>query len=257
MLGRLADHSKPLPIVALYPTIQAEGSRAGHPTIIVRTTGCTHRCYFGSGGWCDSWYTSIHPEKGRHSFQDVKALYADNCNIKDMTLTGGAPTMHPALVNELMHFAHQHDLFVTLETEGSHFVATDYPINLLSISPKFSNSLPQVGMRTPLGQVVDARMIHQHNKYRLNLTVIRRMINTHQDYHIKPVLDAELTALDELEDFLQQLQIPDDKVWVMPAGDSRAALMRAYGVVMNHARDRGWRFTPRPHIIAFDTERNV
>jgi hypothetical protein len=24
-------------------------------------------CYFGEGGWCDSWYTSIHPEKGTFS----------------------------------------------------------------------------------------------------------------------------------------------------------------------------------------------
>ncbi|MEM6405807.1 MAG: 7-carboxy-7-deazaguanine synthase QueE [Pseudomonadota bacterium] len=257
MSGRITDHHKTLPISALHPAIQAEGSRAGHPTIIVRTTGCTHRCYFGSGGWCDSWYTSIHPEKGCHSLQDVTNLYAQNPQIKDMILTGGAPTMHPALINELMHFAHQQKIHVTLETEGSHFVATDYPINLLSISPKFTNSVPPLGIRTPLGQVVDDKMRQQHDKYRLNLTAIRRMIDAHQDYHIKPVLDAELTALDELEDFLQQLQIPDDKVWVMPAGDSRETLIHSYGVVMNYARDRGWCFTPRPHIIAFDTERNV
>lgn len=257
MPGRITDQHAVLPILALYPAIQAEGSRAGHPAIIVRTTGCTHRCYFGSGGWCDSWYTSIHAEKGRYSLHQVQALYADNPQIRDMILTGGSPTMHPALINELMHFAHQQAIHVTLETEGSHVVTTDHPINLLSISPKFTNSVPQIGIRTPLGQVVDERMVRQHHKHRLNLTAIRHMIDAHQDYHIKPVLDAELTALDELEDFLQRLQIPDDKVWVMPAGDSRAALIHAYGVVMNHARDRGWRFTPRPHIMAFDTERNV
>ncbi len=257
MSGSITNQHAILPILALYPAIQAEGSRAGHPAIIVRTTGCTHRCYFGTGGWCDSWYTSIHPEKGRYSLHDVQALYAGNPQIRDMILTGGSPTMHPVLINELMQFAHQHHIHVTLETEGSHFVATEHPINLLSISPKFANSVPQTGTRTPLGQVVDAHMIRQHNKYRLNLTAIRQLIDAHQDYQIKPVLDAELSALDELEDFLQQLQIPDDKVWVMPAGDSRAALMRSYGVVMNHARDRGWCFTPRPHIIAFDTERNV
>jgi 7-carboxy-7-deazaguanine synthase len=257
MPGRIADQHKTLPIVALYPAIQAEGSRAGHPTIIVRTTGCTHRCYFGTGGWCDSWYTSIHPEKGRYSLHDIQTLYTQNPQIKDMVLTGGAPTLHPALINELLHLAQQRQIHVTLETEGSHLVTTDYPINLLSISPKFSNSIPPLGIHTPLGQIVDMRMQQQHDKYRLNLDTIRQLIDTHQDYHIKPVLDAELSALDELETFLQHLHIPDHKVWVMPAGDNRAALLQSYGKVMNYARDRGWRFTPRPHIMAFDTERNV
>jgi hypothetical protein len=33
---------------------KSEGSRQGRPTIAIRTTGCTHRCFFGAGGWCDS-----------------------------------------------------------------------------------------------------------------------------------------------------------------------------------------------------------
>ena len=54
--------------------------------------------------------------------------------------------MHGALVNELTHFAHERGIFITIETEGSHFLNTDYPINLLSISPKFKNSVPVVGV---------------------------------------------------------------------------------------------------------------
>jgi organic radical activating enzyme len=53
-LGRIEDYSKVLPIIELYRCVQSEGSRFGRPTIAVRTTGCTHRCYFGEGGWCDS-----------------------------------------------------------------------------------------------------------------------------------------------------------------------------------------------------------
>jgi len=64
VLKRIEDYDKVLPILELYRCVQSEGSRFGRPTIAVRTTGCTHRCFFGEGGWCDSWYTSIHPEKG-------------------------------------------------------------------------------------------------------------------------------------------------------------------------------------------------
>ena len=167
-LGRIEDYDKNLPIVEIYTAVQSEGSRAGYPTVVIRTTGCTHRCYFGEGGWCDSWYTSIHPEKGKYSFNDIIKMYDKNPHISEMMLTGGSPTMHKKLVNELTHLAHERDIFITMENEGSHFLATDYPINLLSISPKFSNSVPVIGVETPEGKITDERMIKQHNKFRLN-----------------------------------------------------------------------------------------
>ena len=112
-LKRIEDYDKNLPIVEVYTAVQSEGSRAGYPTVVIRTTGCTHRCYFGEGGWCDSWYTSIHPEKGQYNFNDIINKYKENPHIKEMMLTGGSPTMHSALVNELTHFAHENDIFIT------------------------------------------------------------------------------------------------------------------------------------------------
>ena len=152
MNKRIEDYNKVLPIVELYRCVQSEGSRFGRPTIAVRTTGCTHRCWFGEGGWCDSWYTSIHPEKGTFTFNDIINIYDENPHVKEMMLTGGSPTMHAALVNELTHFAHERGIIITIETEGSHFVPTDHPIDLISLSPKFSNSVPRVGITTPGGK---------------------------------------------------------------------------------------------------------
>ena len=68
-----------------------------------------------------------------------------------------------------------------MENEGSHFLPTDYPINLLSISPKFSNSVPVLGVETPEGKVTDERMIKQHNKFRLNYPAIKESIAYHSD----------------------------------------------------------------------------
>ena len=116
-LGRVEDYNKNLPVVELYTAVQSEGSRAGYPTVVIRTTGCTHRCYFGEGGWCDSWYTSIHPEKGKWTFNDIIKMYDNNPHISEMMLTGGSPTMHPKLVNELTHFAHERDIVITIETK--------------------------------------------------------------------------------------------------------------------------------------------
>ena len=257
-LKRINDYDKRLPIVEIYTAVQSEGSRAGYPTVVIRTTGCTHRCYFGEGGWCDSWYTSIHAEKGKYTFNDIIKMYDKNPHITEMMLTGGSPSMHGNLVNELTHFANERNVYITMETEGSHFLATDYPINLLSISPKFSNSVPTLGAITPQGGIADEKMIKKHNKFRCNWDAIRQSIEYHSDYHIKPVWDGkDEGALAEIMDAIKQLDAPRDKVWFMPAGDSREALFKSYPVLFDWVRDNGYRMTWRPHIIAFEDKREV
>ena len=258
MNKRIADYQKNLPIVEVYTAVQSEGSRQGIPTVVIRTTGCTHRCYFGEGGWCDSWYTSIHPEKGKFCFQDIIDIYDEHPYIDEMMLTGGSPLMHPALVNELTHLANERNILITIENEGSFFVPTDYPIGLLSISPKFSNSVPVLGVETPEGKVTDEKMIKQHNKHRLNIEAIKKMIEFHDDYHIKPVWDGkDMEVLEEIYDFIEKLGAPKSKVWFMPAGDTRQSLFNSYPLVMDFCRDNGFRFTGRAHIMAFNDQREV
>ncbi len=257
-MKRIEDLKRILPVNELYTAVQGEGSRAGFPTIVVRVTGCTHRCFFGEGGWCDSWYSSIHAEPGKFSLEDVELIIKLNPQVKDIMLTGGSPTMYPEIVNEFTHIASKYSMFLTMETEGSAFVRTNHKINLLSISPKFSNSIPVLGTKTPQGQVVDQRFIDFHNRSRLNTEAISKMIEYHADYHIKPVWDGENEEiLQEILNFLNRLSIPDHKVWFMPAGDTKEALFKSYPKVMNWVRDHGYRFTGRPHIIAFDNQRYV
>jgi 7-carboxy-7-deazaguanine synthase len=229
----------------------------GMPTIVVRTTGCTHRCFFGEGGWCDSWYTSIHPEKGKYTFQDIINAYDENPHIKEMMLTGGSPTMHPALVNELTHLAHERGIVITMETEGSHFVQTDFPIDLISLSPKFSNSVPKIGATTPQGKPVDERMITQHNKFRMNGEAIRKTLDYHNDYHFKPVWDGTEETLREIETFRGLANIPKEKTWVMPAGDTREELVKMYPKTMEMCIKHGYNFTGRAHIIGYQDQREV
>jgi 7-carboxy-7-deazaguanine synthase len=251
------EKAKKQSILELYRCVQSEGSRFGRPTIAVRTTGCTHRCWFGEGGWCDSWQTSIHPEKGTFTFNDIISIYDENPHIKEMMLTGGSPTMHPALVNELTHFCHERGIIMTIETEGSHFIETDYPIDLISLSPKFSNSVPKIGIETPNGKIVDQKMVDQHNKFRLNYTEIAAMISFHKDYHYKPVWDGTEENLEQIEECRQFLEIPKEKTYIMPAGDSREELIKMYPIVFEMCAEKGYNMTGRDHIIAYDKKRFV
>lgn len=243
-------------ILELYIAVQSEGSRL-KPTVVIRTTGCTHRCFFGEGGWCDSWYTSIHPEKPKYSLDDVKVIYDQNPQIKEMMITGGSPTMWSELLEQLTQFAKQRGIFTTLETEGSHFVETTHPIDLISLSPKFSNSIPILGVTTPKGKKVDQKFIDQHNKFRMNLKQMNDMLRYHSDYQIKPVWGGDERTLNEIRTFVREMAIPHDKVYLMPAGDTREELIKMYPVVMEQCIKEGWSFTGRPHIIAYNDQREV
>lgn len=248
-------------ILELYSCIQTEGSKAGFPNILVRFTGCTHRCYFGEGGFCDSWYTSWSPEKPAFSIDDVEDFIQSNLHITHLMLTGGSPTMYPEHCNEIIHLMHKYHgekAHITIETEGSHFISTDYKIDLVSLSPKFSNSLPVIGTTTPDGKIVDERFITQHNKFRGKYDVMLRMMNYHKDYHYKPVWSPnDKEALIEIEQFRKSLNIPLNKTWLMPGGDTREELIKVYPAVIEKCVELGYNFTGREHIIAYNTERGV
>jgi 7-carboxy-7-deazaguanine synthase len=257
----MIDYNKTQPVLEMYRATQTEGSLAGRPHIIVRTTGCTHRCYFGEGGWCDSWYTSIHPEKGKFTLQDIKQFFADNWDINHLMITGGSPSMHPDLVNELVTmFKHLHSStkgIVTIETEGSHMLHTDKPIDVISLSPKFSNSVPVIGVETPQGKITDQKMIDQHNKFRMKYDVICQLLAYHKDYHFKPVWDGTEELMQEIESFRKRFNIPKDKTWIMPAGDTREELLKMYPIVLDYCTTNAYNFSGRDHILAYGDKREV
>ena len=126
-----------------------------------------------------------------------------------------------------------------------------------SISPKFSNSVPVLGVATPQGAITDQKMVDQHNKYRLNYDAISNMMKFHTDYHYKPVWDGTDESLQDIESFRTFLDIPKDKTYIMPAGDTRDELVKMYPIVFDMCAEHGYNMTGRDHIIAFNQERMV
>ena len=53
------------------------------------------------------------------------------------------------------------------------------------------------------------------------------------------------------------IDIPKDKTFVMPAGDTRETLIEMYPKVFELCAEHGYNMTGRDHIIAYDTERGV
>ena len=92
-------------------------------------------------------------------------------------------------------------------------------------------------------------------------------IFAHPDTTVKDLKQIEISLYNrsplnvvpnpEVDEMIKELNIPADKIWAMPAGDDRESLFESYPIVMNFVRDKGWRFTGRSHIMAFNTERCV
>ena len=150
-LKRIEDYSKVLPIVELYRCVQSEGSRFGRPTIAVRTTGCTHRCYFGEGGWCDSYYTSIHPEKGKFTFNDIIKIGRTHTQDATPVTLGQEFLAYKVQIQTASVFISQAILYVTALAQGGTAVGTG-----LNCHPEFATKFAE-----KITEVSDLKSLHE------------------------------------------------------------------------------------------------
>lgn len=246
------DYSKKQPILELYGCLQSEGKYTGIPHILIRTTGCVMRCQFSDTDFCDSHYTSWSPEKGQFTLNDVIAFYKKHPEIKHTMITGGSPTMHEDLLKQLCHIAKQYNHFVTIETEGSKYVGT--VADFISLSPKLVNSIPRVGTTTPKGKEVTEKDVERHEKYRSNYDAMKKLIENHYDYQLKPVVSS-VDDITEIKYIQKELNIPNNKVWMMPAGGTPKELEEHRSWLMEWCWQNGYNYTDRIHIVAYGDKR--
>ena len=98
----------------IFVSIQGESTRAGHPCVFLRTTGCPLRC-----DWCDTEYAFHEGETWT-----VDDLVQEACRhgIPLVEITGGEP-LAQAAVPELARALLARGLTVLVETSGSHDIS--------------------------------------------------------------------------------------------------------------------------------------
>ena len=248
------DYNKVQPLGETYTCLQGEGKYIGIPHILIRVTGCRLRCQF-SNSFCDTPYASWKPEKGKFTLNDIVKFYEDNPHIKYTMITGGGPTIHPELLQELCRIGKYYRHTITIETEGSEFVQTVG--DNISLSPKLSNSTPRPGTWMPFtNREVTEKDKQQHEKWRCNYEAMEQLINNHPDYQLKPVISNE-EDLVEVKELQKRLDIPNDKVWLMPEGLVEEELNKRRRWLMELCTEQGYNFTDRLHIIAYGDTRGV
>ena len=113
-------------------------------------------------------------------------------------ITGGGPTSHPEMLQELCKIGKHYDNYITIETEGSEYVSTEG--DLISLSPKLSNSTPRPGTVMPFsGKVVTEKHKERHEKWRCNYDAMKMLIDVHPDYQLKPVISNKKDIIEEFE----------------------------------------------------------
>jgi 7-carboxy-7-deazaguanine synthase len=189
----------------IFYSLQGEGFLAGVPSVFVRLSGCPLRCR-----WCDTKY-AWHEDSGVEKSSEDIVTQVDDWPCQHVVITGGEPMINPQLP-QLVQALKNTGKHITIETAGIAYVP-DIPCDLMSISPKLSNSVP-----------LDEKLRAIHEDSRLDLAVLSELIE-HYNYQLKFVVEDESDQL-EIEETLERLGNVDyEKVMLMPQAAAREELI--------------------------------
>lgn len=223
-------------ISEVFESVQGEGRYTGVPSAFIRTSGCNLRCVF-----CDTPYTSWNPEGSERTIESLLAEVT-RFRARHMVLTGGEPLLVPELVPLSLELKRA-GWTVTVETAGTVFrpVAAD----LMSISPKLTNSIPSG---------IDWEQRHDQRRHRPK--VIRELVQRY-DTQFKFVIDTP-TDIHEVERYLEEFpEVTGEQVYLMPQGIEMSQLALKLDWIQEQAQTRGWRVSRRLHIELFGNTRGT
>jgi 7-carboxy-7-deazaguanine synthase len=224
-----------LKIAEIFYSVQGEGGLVGVPSIFIRTSGCNLRC-----SWCDTPYASWHPEGEDLSIDRILERASEYKAARHVVLTGGEPMIAPGIV-ELSERLRERGMHITFETAGT--VQAPVACDLMSISPKLSNSTPEGVFRA------------QHERLRIQPEVLRALTAAYP-YQLKFVIASE-PDLAEAQELIALLDAPPGNVILMPEGTSAEVLNERGVWIAELCKQHGYRFSPRLHVHLYGNRRGT
>ncbi len=190
-------------VCEMFHSIQGEGMLEGIPSVLIRLVGCNLCC-----DWCDTKeilnrgnYITLN----EHELLECLAKY----NCKYIIITGGEPTLFEGL-EQLICLLQKWGYHVTVETNGT--IKTEIHCDLISISPKLSNSIPK--------SIKSEEQLKQYNQKRINIEAIRFYMRS-GNYQIKFVVRDIQEDFDEIKEILSKLGKYDkERILIMPQAES-------------------------------------
>ncbi len=226
-----------LRVAEVYSSVQGEGRLTGTPSVFIRTSGCNLRC-----GFCDTRFASWEPEGDDWPVARLLDWVRD-ADEQHVVVTGGEPLLFPEMV-EFSRGLAELGRHITFETAGT--LHLPVACDLMSISPKLSNSRPTAGI-SPQAQA-------RHEAARHQPRVVERLTADY-DYQLKFVVATPADAREVL-DYLSEFPLLDlDRVLLMPEGTECERLQQIALWLQPFCAQHGLRFCPRRHIEWFGNRR--
>jgi 7-carboxy-7-deazaguanine synthase len=229
----------------IFYSLQGEGFLAGVPSTFVRLAGCPLRCR-----WCDTKYAWDQESGTEHSIDEIVEIIRQ-WPTKFVVITGGEPMINPdlpQLVQQLTAFEGSRragsQKHITIETAGIAFIQ-DLTCDLMSISPKLSNSKPS-----------DAELAAIHEDSRLDIAVLRELIDNYK-YQLKFVIDSK-GDLPEIQQTIERIgNVDSEKVMLMPQAATRDELLAKSPVVAEMCKRTGFAFCQRLQVLLWNNQKGT
>ena len=154
--------------------------------------------------------------------------------------------MLPRDMPDLCAALSQRGKHITIETAGTLFKELD--CDLMSISPKLSNSTPPVSRA--------GQWTQRHEQSRFRPKVVRQLMDRHA-YQLKFVVDQP-ADIEAIIDYLDHVRpVLSDRVLLMPQGTDAAALAEKEKWLDPICDQRGFKLCQRMHIQWYGNTRGT
>lgn len=248
--------AKSLPVSEQFLSLQGEGKTAGIPAYFLRLKSCNLLCggkgtdkdkklHDGATWRCDT--IEVWLKGKQKEFDAIIKDFGDDfiknlaAKTHHLVITGGEPVLHDTKISYFIgHLAHlcNGDFNLEVETNGTLPGKWISGVNYWNVSPKLSNSgIP-------------------YNK-RIKPDVLRDFAR--DDNSIFKFVISRRSDFEEVLQIIRDpaINIPPEKVWLMPAADNRKKLLEVSDLVATICANYGYKMSNRLHIQIWDKKTGV
>lgn len=227
------------------PTLQGEGKSQGRAVMFLRLGLCNLDC-----SWCDTPYTWDWTGKNGIVFDKQKELShvmpgdiyawartnAYEHNVRRIVVTGGEPLLQQRRLAPIVEGLARDGFDVEVETNGT-ILPNETMVKLceFNVSPKMASS----GV---------------HKDIAIDYETLEALKQASSTFKFVVADDVDLMEVDEV---VNRLDLQPDRVFIMPEGRTRTAILGNLPWLFDMCAQRGWQLSPRLHVLAFNDKRGV
>lgn len=224
-----------LPVSEIFgPTWQGEGPYAGTRTGFVRLGLCNLSCE-----WCDTPYTwdwSRFDQAAEIAELPIAKIHAqlEAMSVPAVCLSGGEPLLQVHRLRELLDPRWSWHA----ETNG-----TIPPPPWWGELVTHTSVSPKINTRDKLSKRINPRALRAWSELARAGRACFKFVA------------AELADLELVAELVEQLELDDRDVWIMPLGTNVTQLLHHHAALAQGIEDYGWNTTTRLHILLWGQER--